>query len=436
MKIFNHICTALFLLFLSGAISPIAHADSQSLSVTPPLFQLSIDPGGAWQSVVRVVNNNPYPLTVYARVVNFAPEGEEGRGRFMPLLNHDEDKATLAEWIFVSEGPYVVPPEQTQEIPVLVDVPKDASPGGHFAAILVGTEPPLGSTESLAVLTSQSVASLFFVRVEGDVVENATIREFSILDRSIEYPAAEFSLRFENKGNVHLQPRGNIIITNMWGKTRGMIPINQESHFGNVLPQSIRDFRFSWKGERSLADIGLYKAIVTLGYGEDEVKSTSAAAYFWVIPIKGALITLVVILLFVYAITWMIRRYVRNMLMLAGVDPDEPAPKHPVSKTISKRDVKIGSYQTMAAPIQQGALDLRTRLRDTSERLDTLRTIITFIINYKIFFLSLLVVIVGFIVAVRYIGEVSSSSRTYEVTIDQGDTTRTLKSSEIEQTQN
>jgi hypothetical protein len=376
-----------------------------------------------------VINSNEYPLTVYAKVVNFVPEGEEGRGRFMPVLNSDEDKATIAEWIEIAEGPYTIPPEQTQEVSFFVEIPKNAAPGGHFAAVLIGTEAPKDQNDTLAVVTSQSVASLFFVRIEGDVIENATIREFSILDRSIEYPAAEFSLRFENKGNVHLQPRGNIIITNMWGKQRGVIPINQETHYGNVLPSSIRDFHFSWSGERSLADIGLYKAIVTLGYGEDGIKSADATAYFWVLPIKGALITLVILILFITAITWMIRRYVRNMLILAGVDPDEKV----VSP--SKHDVKMRSYRTVAAPIQKGALDLRSSLTETKEFIGILHTVASFIWQYKIFFASLVFVICAFVITVRYVSEVNEANRTYEVTIDEDGTERTLKSTEILQTQ-
>jgi Na+-transporting methylmalonyl-CoA/oxaloacetate decarboxylase gamma subunit len=400
-------------------------ADSQSLSVTPPLFQISVEPGNLWQSSIRVVNTNPYPLTVYAKVANFAAEGEGGRGRFLPILDSGEDKATLAEWIVINKGPYVVPPEQTAEISFFIEVPKDASPGGHFAAILIGTEPPQETDEPLALLTAQSVASLFFVRIEGDIIENATIREFSILDRSIEDSSAEFSLRFENKGNVHLQPRGNIVITNMWGKTRGIIPINEKTHFGNVLPNSIRDFKFTWKGERSLADIGLYKAIVTLGYGEDEVKSADATAHFWVIPIKGLLLTLLIIALFIYAISWMIKRYVRHMLVLAGVDPDEAV----VSKTAPRKH----SYDTVAAPITRGAHDLRTRLRNVTELFDFVRTIVTFVLQYKLFFASLAIVIVSFIVLVRYVAVVSEKERAYEVTIDEGDTTRVIKSEEINQ---
>jgi hypothetical protein len=55
-----------------------------SLSVTPTLFQMSAVAGQSWSSGVKVINNNPHELTVYAQVVNFAPQGESGEGKLIP----------------------------------------------------------------------------------------------------------------------------------------------------------------------------------------------------------------------------------------------------------------------------------------------------------------------------------------------------------------
>ncbi len=412
-----------------GSVPVCVQAESQSLSVTPPLFQISIKPGDIWQSSVRVVNTNDFPLSVYAEVTNFVSEGEQGLGKFMPVLNGDV-KATLAEWIEIPSGPHIIPRGESKEISFFIEVPEDAAPGGHFAAILVSTEPPVSPGSPLALVTTQTVATLFFTRIEGDVLEKADIREFTVLDRSIELPEAEFSLRFENKGNVHLQPQGDIVITNMWGKERGVIPINHNTHFGNVLPESIRDFHFSWKGERSLTDIGRYKAIATLAYGEDGVKSVSRITYFWVIPIKGTLITIGTLLLIIFAISWMIRRYVRNMLLLAGVDPDQADEE---SSTPSRRkELNLASYRNVSAPLRSGVLDLRTRLDDTSEFFDVLKTVGTFMVTYYRFFLALLLLILCFIGVTLYVGEVGNTHTDYEVTIDEGETERVLTDEEIE----
>jgi hypothetical protein len=400
--------TTVFLLFGTH----LAYAqEKQVLSVTPPLFQISVNPGDIWQSSIKVVNGNSVPLTVYAEVVNFKAVGETGQGKFIPVQEGSADNATLAEWITVNNGPYVISPEQTEDVTFFVEVPENASPGGHYAAILISTEPPKNEG-GMAVLTSQAVTSLLFMRVEGDMHEAGTIREFRALDAFLDIPDATFSLRFENKGNVHLQPRGDIVIYNMWGTERGTIPVNYQTHFGNVLPESIRDFTFTWKSDFKMTDIGRYKAVATLGYGEGEIKNVTSIAYFWVIPVKWTLIVLSVLGIFVYLIVFMVKAYVRRMLMLAGVDVS----KREEPEKLTEKKVRT-TYRTVSAPLRDGVLDLRTRLTTAEESIDVLTTIVRFVMSYKYFFISLALLIGMFVTITLYIGRATDQNQAYEVTI-------------------
>lgn len=395
--------------------------ESQILSVTPPLFQLSVLPGDVWQSSVKVVNGNSYPLTVYAEVVNFEASGETGQGKFIPII-HDSDtqeKATLAEWIHIPEGPYVISPEQTADISFFVDVPKNASPGGHYAAIIISTQPSKNEDHQIAVEASQAVTSLFFVRIEGDVIEDGIIREFRTQDSLLERPNTEFSLRFENKGNVHLQPRGDIVITNMWGTQRGKIPVNYQTHFGNVLPKSIRDFKFTWNSDFSIADIGRYKAVATLSYGSNDSKNVTSVTYFWVIPIKTTLIVLTILIAFILSIVWMVKAYVRKMLSLAGVSVTDPASIHHARQPIITEKNKSIKYRTISAPIKNGVLDLRKQLELMDETANIFLTIWRFIVIYKKFFIALCILIIIFITSVLYIGKATEKHDRYNVTIEQ-----------------
>lgn len=435
MKFFLHKQNILALTLCLFFVLPVlARAqESQILSVTPPLFQLSISPGDFWQSTVKVINGNNYPLTVYAEVVNFESQGESGQGKFVPIMNaNDEFKtSTLAEWIDIEKGPYTIPPEQSYQISFSIKLPDDAPPGGHFAALLVGTEPPKDSKNKLVVQTSQAVTSLFFVRVEGEVVEDARIREFSTAENFVQSPEVEFSLRFENRGNVHLLPRGDIVITNMWGQVRGIIPINKKTHFGNVLPNSIRDFRFTWKGDSSITEIGRYKAIATLSYGENGIKNIDSTTYFWVIPVKATVMTLGVIALFFLIITWIIRLYIRKVLALAGVDVTTLEHVGTAHTLENKRDVRLVRYRTVTAPLTHGALDLQKRLKGVTEFFGVIKTLIQFVFQYKVFFLSVLFLIAGFVGVVLYINEASTDMRNYEITVKNGESEQTINSEQI-----
>lgn len=416
---------------LSTLLPFVAYAQSGaplSLSVSPTLFEMSAVPSQVWKSGIKIINNNKHELVVYASVVNFAPQGELGEGKFLPVFENFTEGATLAEWIDISSEPIVIKAEQSKQVPFTVAVPSDASPGGHFAAIMIGTRPP--ETEGVVqVKTSQIVTSLFFVRVAGDVIEDGAIREFVVEKTFADTPEATFQLRFENNGNVHIQPQGEIVITNMWGKERGVIPINHKTHFGNVLPESIRKFEFTWKGEQTFADIGRYKAVASLGYGVEKKQFDSSITYFWVIPVKPALIFLVSFFGGLWFISWCIRAYVRRMLALAGVDPRANAKGS--ASFVREGDVRIVRRSSIKAPVQTGVYDLKQHLKLIQKLTDVPKVLMHFVVKYKVFFLSVCALCLLGVMITYFITSVFTETRDYEVIIDNPDVDVTISSEEI-----
>lgn len=386
-----------------------------TLSVSPTLFEMSANPGQEWKSNIRVVNVNDFDLTVYPDVVNFAPKGEAGDGLFLPIFETETQGKTLAEWINISREPIVIPRQQSMDIPFTVLVPTDANPGGHFAAILVGTKPPIVGQGAPRVQTSQMVTSLFFVRIAGDVNESGSIREFRTTKSFLTTPEATFELRFENNGNVHLQPQGDIRIYNMWGQERGVIPINRQSHFGNVLPNSIRKFNFVWTGEWALADIGRYSAVATLGYGTDVRKFVSSKTYFWVIPLKEFAFILLGLTVTISLVVWLVRLYVRRMLALAGIDVnDRKIIASAKVKKISRDGFMANeSMVSVIAPLRVGMLDLRTKFQDSNE--SRWRVFLSALRDYWKFIIAVIIVSVSIYVLVIYVNSANTEKRAFEV---------------------
>ncbi len=391
--------------------------NSLTLSVTPPLFQLSAVPEQVWQSSIKVINSNSFPITIYANPVDFAPIGEEGHGQFIPLLESEAEGQTLAEWITVSKEAIVIPPESSHEISFMVSVPKDAAPGGHFAAILIGTKPP-ENDNTMAVRTAQVVSSLFFLSIDGDVVEKASVREFSVNDSFVGEPQANFLLRFQNDGNVHIRPQGEIKIFNMWGKERGVIPINHGSHFGNVLPGTIRKFDFSWTGESSLSDIGRYKAVVTLGYGSKARYSVSQEVSFWIVPVKLTLITIAFLLTLIFLIRWAIKSYVRRMLIMAGIDPEE-------------RESDIASGAVVMTKRLKRKEDLYKKGAEISESKISTPWFMQFINKYRYFVVGVpsTMLLFGFIF--WYLSDALTAEKNFEATIGAGESEVKINSEEL-----
>jgi hypothetical protein len=423
-----------------------AQEDSFSLTITPPLFQLTVSPGEVWSSSIKVVNNNPYDVDIYASPMNFVVADESGIGRLVPSLQTATTSFTLASWISVEKGPIHIPAEKTGTIPFSLIVPANAEPGGHYGAILTGNQPP-AVPGSNTVNVSTSISSLFLVRVNGDMIESGRIREFSLDKLLYDTPKVNFSLRFENKGNVHLLPRGEIVIRNMWGKERGKILINQDTDFGNVLPHSIRKFQFEWSGEDNFFEVGRYTALATLSFGEQTRDTEYQEVSFWVIPIVPALKILGFLILFIGFFVWSIRRYVRKALMLeseriahaygADTAPEIIASKREkqqVQKNISRESVQIAQepirVETLIRPIALGVVDLRSAMSKTptshavkekhTEKAEHL-TLSKFMRKYKVFFISILLILAGLYGIRAYFDQVLTYKRNYNVKIKRED---------------
>ena len=351
---------------------------------------MSANPSQTWQSSIRVINANEFDIKIYAEPVNFAAEGEGGSGSLVPLLGQATDAETLAEWIGVSDEEIVIPAEQTVSIPFTITVPADATPGGHFAAILIGTRPFNESGGQAQVETSQVVSSLVFLSVAGDIVESGSVREFTTQKAVYEQADVEFSVRFKNTGNVHLQPQGEIEIFNMWGQSRGAVAVNKNSQFGNVLPDSIRNYLFQWDREWSIVDIGRNTAVVTLAYGDAVRQFTSETTSFWIIPWKLLFVVLAGLGLFLGLLIWGVRLYVRKMLQLAGVTPE--LQRQP---NVTKRNVSF------AAPLEEGMLDLRNELHNGSGSL--VQKLLAFCQRYQPFFVVFGALLIFLILTIWYV---------------------------------
>lgn len=394
--------------FLLVLFSPVlAHAQGAvSLSVSPTLFEMSASVNQSWSSSVRVINTNSFPLKVYLSGVNFEPTGESGQGSMVPVFGSESNGSTLAEWFTLPSDEIIIPAEQTVSVPFTINVPEDAAPGGHFAAILVGTRSLTNVDTPAQLETSQVVTSLVFLSVAGDITERGVIRDF-VTDQSInESPEATFSLRFENDGNVHLQPQGNITIKNMWGKERGLVPINQTSQFGNVLPESVRKYNFEWVGEWSFADMGRYTAEVTLAYGNQTRQFVTAETAFWVIPWRTLLILLVVLGSLLWLIIWGVKLYIRKMLQMAGITPELQYSSQKLKRSVS-----------VTAPLEEGILDLRAELIDGEGSL--IKRIFILVQKYKLFLIVLSALLVFVVLFTWYLVLALTSERGYQVRYEQ-----------------
>lgn len=310
--------TALALLVLGSAVAPVAHAatttpatgSSQALEISPPVVNLSGNPGETVKTQIAIRDVANVPLIVKGQVNDFVASGEDGTPKIL-LEDGEESPYSMKSW-FSALSQLNLEPKKIQNLTVTINIPANAAPGGYYSTIRFTANPP--GVEGSGVSLSASLGALVLLQVKGDAKENVAIEEFKSVDASgngawlFESAPINFILRTKNDGNLHEQPVGQATVKDMFGNNVGLVNINLERK--NVLPGSIRKFEAPLDkaviGDRML--FGRYTADLVVTYGATG-KTTTMTIAFWVIPWKLLLVVLVVLIGGFFLIRFGLRRY-------------------------------------------------------------------------------------------------------------------------------
>jgi hypothetical protein len=286
-----------------------------AMTVSPPMYDYSVNKGAVVKDVIKLFNEGKESITLTPSVMNFAAK-EEVLGT--PDLYPKTEKRNgheLANWITMSEGPVTLAPGQWGNVEFSVNVPKNADPGGYYGAVVFQAG---DANVQQGVGLIGGTAVLVVLKVQGDVREDFAITNFESKSSSYSHLPATFSLRVENKGNVHQKPVGNVFIKNFWGKQVFSLPLNSDSK--NVLPNSARIFEATWQKEGIAADasefakewsnfaFGPYTASVVLNYGSKGQIATADAS-FWVLPWLVFFLYMAMLAVLVFLLSLALKRY-------------------------------------------------------------------------------------------------------------------------------
>ncbi len=297
-------------------------SSASALTISPPLMEFDARPGDVLVDVVKLYNETDEALNLTASVQNFKALGETGTPEFLPV----EEGNGLASWIKLDETTVTLAPGERKSILFTINVPGDAEPGGHFAGILWSTAGAAPEGETAVGLVAKT-GTLILVRVSGQVEEMGRVVEFGTDKASYSYLPANFVVRFENTGNVHLKPTGEITVKNMWGTKVASLPVNED--LANVLPDSIRKFEATWQKtempvgasewqkERENFAWGKYTATLLLNYGIGG-QTVTATTSFWVFPWRVTLFYLVLIVIVVLLLVQGVKKYNKWLLKKYG----------------------------------------------------------------------------------------------------------------------
>jgi hypothetical protein len=304
------------LLLLGSVIGVQAQDGSAGLTYTPTIIEEHIDPGEslpAAQSVLRVTNKSSEKQTLY--VIKKDIEGITQDG--VPVFADEQTEKTgfeLSSWVTLGLESFEIGAGETKSVPFTISVPKDATPGSHFGAIFISREPV--RPEAIGSGVGYGVAMPIVLRVAGDIVEEARIREFSTDKDIYSTPKVTFSVMVENPGNVLVRPRGPIEIFDFFDRKVATVIMNDDPPRA-VFPGAQREFTLFWQGERF--SFGRYEATLALDYGDESHRTVSSVTSFWVLPLGIILPVFAVLFALVLGVVVFVKIQVRRRLKQMGV---------------------------------------------------------------------------------------------------------------------
>ncbi len=281
---------------------------SAGVYLKPTTIERALDPGAVIEETVTLTNISSTEQTYY--LISKDISGVDDNG--VPIYADQGAEITgyeLSQWLSFPQEGITLKPDESAQVSLKITVPAEATPGSHFGGLFASVEPP--RLRAVGAGVGYEVGAIVSIRISGDVVESARIREFSTGKLVYGSSDVDFLARVENPGNVLIRPRGPLEINNMFGKRVGFLTVNDNQ--AGVFPGTTRAFTIKWQDDN--LGFGRYQAVIGLIYGESGRQSTvSATASFWILPVKVLMPVLGVLSLIVLIMYLGIKLYIRRAL--------------------------------------------------------------------------------------------------------------------------
>lgn len=297
----------------------------QALEIAPPLITLTANPGQVINTTIQLRDITKTNLEVTNEIDDFVAAGEDGTPKII-TGDDSNNPFQLKQWIAALPA-FTLTPNQIQKLPVSINIPKNASPGGHYGVIrFTGIPPQLKGT---GVSLSASIGALVLLTVNGNLKHQLSVSDFAVTQNNkvgklFQSTPLGFNVKLKNTGNIQEEPEGQIVVSDMFGKAVASSTINVPPR--NVLPDSTRLFTgvldHSNLGPKKL--FGLYHAKLLARYGVGYAQTTTAETTFWVIPYKLVAIIIILLILAFFTIRYMLKQYKKKIIKQTTARTSKP----------------------------------------------------------------------------------------------------------------
>lgn len=292
--------------------------EGRAITITPPTLPFSVNPGDKKEGKLGLINdsNDDIVFSVYA--FDMIVQDNKGTPEILPIGTIQNNKYSASSWIGVDSPTLLVKAHSRADIHYYVQVPTNAGPGGHYAAIVYRPQ-RIETARGSGAAINQQLATLVYFDVAGPIKESAQVKRFEAPGFS-EYGPIKLTAEIVNNGDTHIKPQGTITVKNMLDKTI----VTRKLEEVNIFPGGISRLIEETVGKKWM--IGKYTASLMASYGRSNNLPLVATVAFWVFPWKVAVLLLALIIAAVLGYLYMKKNKKHNT-------PKEPEQKTETSQT-------------------------------------------------------------------------------------------------------
>jgi len=281
------LCAILFSVALVGI--DVALAGSTGLTIQPVKVSETVEPGESIFGQITLKNESEGAVSVEVTVEDFIPAAGSTNIQF---VGRAEGVTTVRDWITLNvPESFIFEKGQSRSITYTIQAPPDAEPGGHFGVVFFKAT---DANQQGSLKVGTRVGMLVFITVPGNQLQKGSVLDFSG-PFFVQKGPVNFTIKFENTGTVHFEPKGTITITNIFGKEVGVVQVAGQA----VLPTGVRDLSATWDVSGLL--LGRYVAELNIVDGEGRELTANRIA-FYAFPILYVIAFLITILALFFGI--------------------------------------------------------------------------------------------------------------------------------------
>ncbi len=249
---------------------------SRGFTVSPPTFKFTLKPGGKTERKIKITNQSAERIEFTVNVEDFIVTNNKGTPELLPPGTLPSNRYAASTWAAALPDTFTVEPGKSFTTTLYLQVPGNASPGGHYFAVAIKSLGG-GKLTTSGASVNTVIGSLVYLTVEGKVKEAGRIISFSAPVFS-EFGPVPFTTEIHNFGDIHISPRATVEIKDLFGRKIYSFALDNL----NIFPGTSRVYKNSWETKWLF---GRYQAHLAGYFGQAQLPLTASLA-FWVIPYR------------------------------------------------------------------------------------------------------------------------------------------------------